>query len=1246
MVPARPDTHHSTSKARLIITCNSANYLAIGLTGTDNLSDDARYTVTVDTFDIEPLNQGLGQPVTLEFIAEDGFSHTVCHTLLAIEDKGIMTANPEQAAQQAALLTNAKRRYELTVGSRLSLLDNTQHSRVFVDTSLDEIITHILAGAGYHHGQIQFSLATPLPQVSQCVQAMENNRAFFNRLLSQYGLFYFFDTRDNQSTIVITDTNQTSPYLGRGLVQVHAGEGFNRQITDIYAPAGESAFVGFSGCQVDHQMATGLASIMSHDMVTDASDNQAEHLAENNFAQPVASNHGLASHFAQQQSLALNSLNQVITLVGNVPDMFAGCSFSLSDNSGLNTSGDYLCISVEHHCQQPSDESTQDGLSQYVCVVKAIPRATPFKLPLAEPAPLPMVFSAKVEALGGVPTLTEQGDYYTKFDVDKTAQAPLGSTQPLRKLVNYACANQPHATGWHFPLTQDAQVLLGCFNNDPTQAYLMGFASNDEQPSIVNSFNHTHNRMLSRAGHELRFDDDGNVPTVILQTLGGEHYLELNAKAGNNYIEWASRLGSLSLVAGDDILFTSDEQSINLNAKANQQFDIKGVANLTAEKQNVAMQSALAHQQTANNITFEAEQDATLLTGRSVNVRADSEIALQTEQGSLTVNVPEGSTIINAEGDIRIEGTGSGDITLYNQGGMIKLDSGGNVELIGSDVLTLNGQMITFDGDVTYEITSPKTASEPSANAAPSIARIADINNDAATEQDIAPQTIDLAYHYQDGEPVKNAPYTLKLADGTEIKGALDDSGQATLDNMPTGQFSVQYGEDSRDYAPEDTTTPNPLYGKITPANAVAMVESGDTSLLDEAGSLAASAGDWLWGTLQGDFNENPSTSQVVVGSIISMIPVIDQIMDCRDVCANVMVLTDDDKANDTNGWIALTLTGIGFIPVIGSAVKGVGKVIVKNADSAMSVAAATLRKLGKGDPIAYIKNIDWQDLGKQAAALIKEKVQALREALTAITASYKLKWLLPDDMLANLKQVNESLATIIPTIEQGIASATNLIETKAKQAIKAYEGELPHRGRTGEVKKVKTDEVKAPLDNDLKGVVKPKSENFIDPSSLSKIGDISRKPKLTNDGKVIPFGGQPSDAITIRNKKNLDENGYLHRKGKKLKYDSDGFPIFDSKFDTHIDDIHVNSGKPLDHFRQANQNLAKQLKNNPNLAKKLGLTDEQVAHILKVPPSSDPAKGLTWHHHQDVGRMQLIDRATHDTFRHTGGMSIWGGGY
>ena len=168
----------------------------------------------------------------------------------------------------------------------------------------------------------------------------------------------------------------------------------------------------------------------------------------------------------------------------------------------------------------------------------------------------------------------------------------------------------------------------------------------------------------------------------------------------------------------------------------------------------------------------------------------------------------------------------------------------------------------------------------------------------------------------------------------------------------------------------------------------------------------------------------------------------------------------------------------------------------------------------------------------------------------------------------------------------------------------------------------------------------------FLDPHSVDKINDPLLKPNLTDDGKVIPYGGTVEDAITIRNKKNLDENGFLHRKGKKLKYDKDGFPVFQSKFDTHLTEEHFGSGKTNQHFKQANENLAEQLNKNPNLAKELGLTNEQVEHFKKIPPSGDSPDGLTWHHHQELGRMQLIDQEAHDTFRHTGGMSIWGGGY
>ncbi|MBU2894370.1 hypothetical protein KO495_13730 [Colwellia sp. D2M02] len=1055
---------------RLLITCANASYAANYLQGTDILSEQSHYTVIVDTLNIQPLQQGLGSIVCLNFIASDGYERQLNSTLLSVEDKGIIGANLAQ-------VDSLKRRYQLTLKPRLSLLSTTQHSRIFIDTGLSDILTLLLNDAGYQNSQIQFTLATPLPYLKQCVQAMESNLVFFNRLLRQYGLFYRFDSAASDAAIVISDNNSSSPYLDRGLLQVHHGVGFNPEIapSQLVSDVAAQGFVGFTQCQYTTQVGTGLASAISQEYRLEGED-----LAAHNFAQPVSTSSNEADNVAQSQSLALNRFEQLITLTGNVPDIFAGCSFSLHDTSGINASGDYICVSVEHFCQQPSDETSQDGLTKYHCVVKAIPRGQPYKLPFKDFPPLPMVFSAKVESVTPFATLTDTGEYFTKLGFDEIAKTPLTSSQSLRRLVNYACANQPQATGWHFPLANGAQVLIGCLNNDPSQAYLIGFDMNDDQPSVVNSENSLHNRILSRSGHELRFDDDDIAPTVILQTLAGEHYFELNAHTqAEQYIQWLSRIGSISFHAATDLLFDTEEGNIDVSVGGYQHIDAKNSVGITVEadctskQDSLNIQSATQVNHTAKDILLESQGSTSLLTARSLTVTANNAIVWEAAQGNLSISAPQGSTLINTDGNISIEGTGSGDITLFNQNGMIKLDSSGNVELIGSDMLTLDGQMIIFDGSVEYDIESPISASEPSAIQPPTIGRVA--NFSVAGASLTAPtQDIELEYSYQDGDPVQNAPYTLILKDGTELTGTLDTSGKATLSGMPPGQFTVQYGEDARDYAPIENTTPNPLYGQITPKAAIEMVESGDTSLLSDAADIAAGAGDWLWGTLQGDFNKNPSTSQIVVGTIISMIPVIDQVMDVRDVCANVMLLTDDNETNDTAGWIALALTGIGFVPVIGSAIKGVGKVIIENAGEVLTPALAVLRELGKGDPIKFLRDIDWADLAKQATDLIKEKVIAIKDALDGIISSYSMKLLLPNSAIDSIASMSQKLGEVLPKVELGMQKGMQDLEKKFSKALDEYTGEIPHVGKTGDIKKVKTDQLKAPKGNELKGA-KPK---------------------------------------------------------------------------------------------------------------------------------------------------------------------------
>ncbi|VVO16686.1 hypothetical protein [Pseudomonas fluorescens] len=83
----------------------------------------------------------------------------------------------------------------------------------------------------------------------------------------------------------------------------------------------------------------------------------------------------------------------------------------------------------------------------------------------------------------------------------------------------------------------------------------------------------------------------------------------------------------------------------------------------------------------------------------------------------------------------------------------------------------------------------------------------------------------------------------------------------------------------------------------------------------------------WLWEVLQGDFHENPTTAQTVTGTLIFMIPLVDQIGDVRDLVANCRKINKD--SSDTWSWVALILTLIGLFPTLGSLLKGCLKIIV-----------------------------------------------------------------------------------------------------------------------------------------------------------------------------------------------------------------------------------------------------------------------------------------------------------------------------
>ena len=104
------------------------------------------------------------------------------------------------------------------------------------------------------------------------------------------------------------------------------------------------------------------------------------------------------------------------------------------------------------------------------------------------------------------------------------------------------------------------------------------------------------------------------------------------------------------------------------------------------------------------------------------------------------------------------------------------------------------------------------------------------------------------------------------------------------------------------------------------------------------------------------------------------------------------------------------------------------------------------------------------------------------------------------------------------------------------------------------------------------------------------------------------------------------------------VKFDNDGFPIFESKYNIKLDPADYSKSRGT-HFDRASKALYEQIKRDSELASKFTAKEIEIFKEVGVP------KRFTWHHNQEPGLMQLVDRNIHRKRGHDGGFSIWGPG-
>jgi len=281
---------------------------------------------------------------------------------------------------------------------------------------------------------------------------------------------------------------------------------------------------------------------------------------------------------------------------------------------------------------------------------------------------------------------------------------------------------------------------------------------------------------------------------------------------------------------------------------------------------------------------------------------------------------------------------------------------------------------------------------------------------------------IELVYKYDSRHAVSGAGYEVFDAATNQslAAGCLDNMGFVRVEGLPDHVRNVKF---------LFTTDPKPfeIFPGYKPKPHNLTAES--TEITQEDGTVVSVA-KWVGTALAGDFADDPSYGQIAFGTVVTLIPVVDQVGDVRDITANLHRLTFRKQYNEFSPWFALVVTIIGCVPEIGSVIKGVVKALFKAVKSGAKKLPLTklirlLNSLGEGNVIRFLREVlgKIHAYGKDAAAQIRMLLDLFKAKLKQwrMIAFGKAEKMI-DELLASIDEVYKRAPEMARKVVEWIA--------------------------------------------------------------------------------------------------------------------------------------------------------------------------------------------------------------------------------
>ena len=494
------------------LTVNGASLgTVVGFSGSEGISRPYAYVVEVRSSGaaLNPDAQ-LGLSASLTFTRNSrtttfGGIVTAC-TLSGASSSGLLyTVRIEPLLAYLGLTTDYRVNQNLTAPSEASAL----YQAVTTNTA-----TLSLTGSYTAHENL--------------IQYAETDLNFFSRLLEFEGIFYFFNQSASPPSLILADN--TSPYLSApNSPFVYYGD------TATNVPTGADYIRTFQ--KADHQSIL-KSTVSAYNFQTPATS----------LLESRPSSEGVGEHYEFGTPVRTTTYDQQIANVrrdrqgveraaiagsGTAPDLRAGYTFTLTDQTGAGLGGTYLVTDVHH----AGFVRVTNGVSTlfYGNQFQVIPSSLVYRPALQTPKPQALPCTAVVTGSSGEEIWTDQyGRVKVQFHWDRYGTNDQNSSAWLRQTSPMASRG---TRGMLFLPRIGDEVLVSFIQGDPDQPVVTGslYNANNVPPynlpanQTVSTIRSTDSLGEISAINEIKFDDLAGSQVFNLQAAK-----DMNINAANN----------------------------------------------------------------------------------------------------------------------------------------------------------------------------------------------------------------------------------------------------------------------------------------------------------------------------------------------------------------------------------------------------------------------------------------------------------------------------------------------------------------------------------------------------------------------------------------------------------------------------------------------------------------------------------------------------------------------------------------